>query len=1301
MTTPCNLPYQAVGPFAQTLYLGCSVIDYSMNLGWGGETSSCTVNLAADYSAHPQSSVFAPNNTYLNTLNQRDGTRQDPQSLAFTGNVDNTKSLQRTISEKEIKKWNDIVYRDITTQADPNLKDTGKKCWPTYITDPTALNWQSYDPGFIGNKNHYLGNADNDIIGCPTFFRFADTWFGGMIKNWKYNNGKYTVEINSFASLLKGCMLILQKYHGSISTIIPGTSDALKTGPNVAVPYGDIDIPTNEEYDLYNPDSYKGSIYQGNIPNIFNIFGWLESSGFGNSGYIPDRGVSAGLVYDALVALLSSSLRNENQFNPYGAIVAKTPLERSTGVLLDPHNTFYFQNAATDGGPQPQSPVARLSEMGLIRCPIAVDGLPRSLLSLDLSAVPRPPDGVYINNDTMDLVSFIDFCCQNGGVDFFIDFEPSVLASNYSGAIRIRTVSRRVQPLPNTIKDFILNLNAGNNIVEYNFGEEYNDTKTRSVLIGGPQQRLHQFTNHTYSTFRHAKVFEPMLGSFIDTSSAMNIANQTAGSSRNTYRMPDHRNQRPLDNINWKADSTGSLTAQTNSAFTFVQPSPYGAMTINRGSYLNTSKPILNNDLLATPAINSYPLYKDLISPYFGKSNNKEIRKVYFDNKTRQMQLVIDFRDIQALFPTSYDINDGTWGSAGQTIKSYYPGQIDYSPWNILGTPTGGDVGYGKFVVTESELRAAIGNSSVDGAEPFLTWWNYTVSRSAYNYPTALARIIYDYWARAFYPPFAAAVFKLNIPYQKQADYYSFVSAMSSMGVVFPIRRLDLDAQHYYNAHSACQTLLRNIHAFLKNLGDTHYGRSYAVRLPSINGYVDSSGKRRYNYEICDSAWEEVGNTIDDTMQVGSAVATALADEQGKFGPMLGFDNTAEYYQPFVILNPQLNRFGAPLSALQRAYVAIQGGLDASTGKNNWYLPLVHDLPEDSFAMLPYASYQTALPPGMGTIAYSSFPTSTSAHGFTPNNDQKFKLYTKVSIANENPDDMQNPNIVFLDGAPRAILQTPSPIKIQQHLNLVDLEEVFMWGLFGDQGPSEVGGIFSTLGGSLGAATIYGGRAMMDIYLSLCYSAGAGVSALSPSVYSNRAALPVFAAIPIKNNLMCYGPWVSHPGIIKNIVFPGLQANNLDIALTNNLAGGIDVQIDESLVPWEYGGILALDAAALKKVAENNNFQQVLEYGSLTLAGIQLNNARLGDKLLSGDYAPIVTNLNVSIGSNGITTRYELRTFSRKLGFYNKEQADNIQKLNREFIKNYQSAYQNSKNVLNRALMYSKPTSLKYNYRVR
>ena len=34
--TPCNKDFHLVGPHAQTMYLGCSVVNFNITLGWGG-----------------------------------------------------------------------------------------------------------------------------------------------------------------------------------------------------------------------------------------------------------------------------------------------------------------------------------------------------------------------------------------------------------------------------------------------------------------------------------------------------------------------------------------------------------------------------------------------------------------------------------------------------------------------------------------------------------------------------------------------------------------------------------------------------------------------------------------------------------------------------------------------------------------------------------------------------------------------------------------------------------------------------------------------------------------------------------------------------------------------------------------------------------------------------------------------------------------------------------------------------------------------------------------------------------------
>ena len=103
----------------------------------------------------------------------------------------------------------------------------------------------------------------------------------------------------------------------------------------------------------------------------------------------------------------------------------------------------------------------------------------------------------------------------DAGYDFFVDFLPDSANSPFSGTITIKTVTRRVQPMPNIIKDFILgNLRDNAALTDFNFGEEFNDVKTRKMIIGGKQQRLYQAVTSTFSTLQHRAVWDPTTNTF-------------------------------------------------------------------------------------------------------------------------------------------------------------------------------------------------------------------------------------------------------------------------------------------------------------------------------------------------------------------------------------------------------------------------------------------------------------------------------------------------------------------------------------------------------------------------------------------------------------------------------------------------------------------------------------------------------------------------------------------------------------------------------------------------------------------
>lgn len=1299
--------------YAQTQFLGCSVVNFNMNLAWGGESSTCTIKLAGDYSSHWNSTNMNPIHTYRDNVKQRPGVTDKPsitQSQAFNDkNLDKndktSQSLLKDINQRESAK-RDTLISDNRIERQSHRRDTGKKCWNTIYgsSNSTPSDWVDPDPGFIGNKNHYAGKADLDIIGCPSFFRFDNVWFGGMIKSWKYSDGTYDVQLGSFAPLLKGCKLILAKYRGSISTIIANTEGALGDLP-LAVPYGDTSFV----------DMYKANPYQGNIPNVFNIFGWLEAAGFGASGYIEEKGMPAGVIYDTLVTFLNANAPNHGQWSPYGAIVAKTPMRRDTGEFFNPYSTTFVTDTSLSGRPTAGASTIFFTEMGLIQTRLATDNLQRSLLRLDLSNVPRPPNGIYISDTSMDVLSFIEFCCSNAGVDFYVDFEPDNVNSSYSGTIIIRTITRRVQPLPNVIKDYILSLGESDKVVEYNFGEEFNDTKSRNVLIGGPQQRLYQANTYTLGAANHRFVWEPTLNHWVDPSF---LGQGTLNNSiHNTFREPDTASQRPLDGFNYKSLG-GAAVAQANRSYFTNTEIAFDGTRLPQGSYFRAVRPNLGNQ----PA-GSYPLYKDIISPYFGYGADGEPRNCYYDKKGRQMQVVVNFRDIANIFPTPYDTStNANWSPRHAAYISVF----DKTTNDLVGgqSPTSQKltVGYGKIVVGENEIRAAMtqdgkesNNAGVAGdMKVAAQWLGYIRDRALAGEPTATSQLLFSYISRNWNAAIANTVltgvssdelYSIMAAHQGIVDY-----ALRSCAIPIPTATA-AQRLHSFNSFSPQATsaglmnMVLGIHSFLKDLGNKYYGKTYGVRIPNVVGY-NAGGKVNYSHEICDYAWEEAGNVLDSTMMVGTSAAGFFQDSTGKIGPILGFNNTGEPAYPIGLQYD--------MSSLFMLQSIANAGADLFFGQINtvkYYSPISAQCPENTVLTVPNLPIGAQNAVGgldadeINRLALTQGTGGNikSAHGVTPPDYAKYKTYVKATTIAENPGNIFNPKIIYDNGAAKVVLSTPGFVGVQGTSSYWD--DVYSGEILSLAFATALPASPLTSSLNLGAeapAEITGNSTFANIIHAGLKSPAARVAALRTaliaSLHSNRvdygkdpvnfqprAAFPVFAAIPIKYNLMTYGPWVSHPGLIKNEIFPNMGNNALDKMMINNLVGGVDVNYNEGLVPWEFGGMAALDSAALLQVGDNNQFQQVLEAGSVTLAGIMLNNARIGQRLIGGDYAPIVTSINVTIGTAGINTRYELRTFGRKIGFYNKEASDNIKFFNQKFIQQNQAIMAAQKAAISKA----------------
>jgi hypothetical protein len=182
---------------------------------------------------------------------------------------------------------------------------------------------------------------------------------------------------------------------------------------------------------------------------------------------------------------------------------------------------------------------------------------------------------------------------------------------------------------------------------------------------------------------------------------------------------------------------------------------------------------------------------------------------------------------------------------------------------------------------------------------------------------------------------------------------------------------------------------------------------------------------------------------------------------------------------------------------------------------------------------------------------------------------------------------------------------------------------------------------------------------------------------------SERLMVPFAVAIPFQSNINRYGPWI-----------------------TAGPPGQIKFEINDDLAPWNYGGSTAMCTAGQLLSDEGVSFQQAVEVGSITVPGFpQWNggaefNSVVGGKNLvenrtisttgfsetaigdndptqidyvnvpseaggawSGVYGPIITDISVNVGSQGIQTTYSFRTYTAKVGKASKLNSERLKKV--------------------------------------
>ena len=135
---------------------------------------------------------------------------------------------------------------------------------------------------------------------------------------------------------------------------------------------------------------------------------------------------------------------------------------------------------------------------------------------------------------------------------------------------------------------------------------------------------------------------------------------------------------------------------------------------------------------------------------------------------------------------------------------------------------------------------------------------------------------------------------------------------------------------------------------------------------------------------------------------------------------------------------------------------------------------------------------------------------------------------------------------------------------------------------------------------------------------------------------------PTAAVIPMRSNITCYGPYAS---------------SNF-----GSSCGGIQVDSNPDLCPWVFGSTAAMNSVGASLVESSAIGLIKSETGSVTIPGLPIDQfSGLGVRL--GGVGPVLSSMNFTFGSSGITTNYEFQTYTPKFGGLNRHLIERIKNI--------------------------------------
>jgi len=1328
---------------AQTLFLGASISSINVSKGWSGQASQLTVSLI-----------------------------EDKNPVCGNAQIINNSTPPITWADNHYHTCSGIECYISTVSGAPISANTPPSEWMLpgkvyyYLDDTSNIVSKYYtdqDPGFFGNKTKINTSGDittseyvYDIIGSPVIFKLGDFSFGGIVQSWsrtENTSGRgYSVNIQGFESILAQSYILLSDFAGAIYAA--DSSNSEWGGPR--------NIMTSDAV-------YNNSIGKGNIPNVFNIYGFLESmnkGGFGGAN-LNENGIEVQKIVDALLVLTSSTNSNitpgstpllsqvgsdpdygapKSAFSPFGRIVVKKMQEEISSTTIGTTFKSYGVIPPDD--------------------PFITNGTNNTYCEflLDLSELPTFPKDYRIAGPSISILDFITQITEESGYDYHISMYR-LYGQNY---IKVHTIPRNQQPVPNMISNTVKLLRCnGYPVSSVNTGKELNESNARTMIIGGKQQRLYQAKSLRLAYTQSSYIYNPQSKKFVDY---IQISGTSKPFNHGKIKFPN-----PLSTHNLVV-STGINPTFTGiyNELNAIAPTGFSSNDTVWNDNLNLASNqsdmvvgnyYLSKEILPTGTMPNrfYPIYNDVISPFFG----------YISDTEYSIDTSAANNEFKRIRPVYFD----TW--TGQCIVVLKIHELPLTKVNLEGFYT--DRGVGTFIVTENEIRAALA-----GFDNFII---YSLSKTYKNDLIEMVRrAYYDKYKKEFIDSGISTSNAEALAKDKTNWYWNLIGGNIAglYGQPSAISPDEGDGSHEID-EDAIQDL-QLIHSFVSKLGE-FYGKKYMVSAPRLRAYKDDQyaditvstnigdayvfqggGNLYYNYEPTnDGAWEEYGNIIDDTMVVGGNDWYNLTDDSGKIKPIIGYNanNTIDIVRQKLCefsknnLNTYIdNKSNDPFWNYE-AYEYLKSIAKSDCLKFTLESLDLSSLDSSDYIIKTVRSSNANSRPtnNRGNVNWN-VTTARDAWGSGipttgTNYDLMQKLYLNTSIEE---------GFTFLD-----------PINLRGAKIIVDAPSIKLNSTQAeiDKDPNRT--VISTV--AMEDLSIYlhkthpSKRNKHWIKYMLYYTGDINYEALisdqgvaAPDIVGSEAssnmrssnfveiapkvAHPFFVGIPIKINQYSYGPWTNYPSHVSNIFPSGTYVNISDTFPSTCVSSGISgisvantidnwitptkILVDPDLVPWNYGGSALLDRAALNIIEKDLNYQSILETAQIDLVGLpyfglgmtfsydaltppilSLNSKTISYtdikgpsfdsasltpitggypigifdlpttttttknfniKSISGTYSntnggPLITNIQTSIGQGGVTTTYTFRTYTAKVGLFNKLSNDKLKRFYQQNFK--------------------------------